>query len=293
MRRFGNAVEMLVTVQAIKAGLIGVVQGSLLGSILSNLLLVLGMSFFAAGMNEKESHFNATGASASTSCLVLGSIALAMPTIFDGVPGTTAQDALDISRFSSMVIAGIYLCFLIFQLGTHAYLYAGSGEEEEEPELSPIVALLLLFLSTVVVAISSEYLVDSIEGVSEDYGMPKAFIGVILLPIVGNAAEHATSVTVAAKGKMDLALGVAVGSSTQIILLVVPFAVIVGWIVDQPMSLDFRKFDATVLILSVFLASSMLQNGKSNWLEGVMLVATYVLIAIMCWYLPDDTGEID
>jgi len=168
-------------------------------------------------------------------------------------------------------------------------IYSGGEEEqEEEPELSACSSVILLLSSTFMVAINSEYLVDSIEEVSVECGVPKAFIGVILLPIVGNAAEHATSVTVAAKGKMDLALGVAVGSSTQIILLVVPFAVIVGWVVDQPMSLDFRKFDATVLVLSVFLASGMLENGMSNWLEGAMLVATYILIAIMCWYLPDE-----
>jgi len=286
---FGNAVEMIVTVQAIKAELLSVVKGSLLGSILSNLLLVLGMAFFAAGLTRKESTFNNTAANANATCLTLGAIALGLPTIYDTVPGTSFEDCVSISRISSIVIAAIYVCFLIFQLGTHAHLFA-TDEAEEEAEISPYSAVALLISATCCVAYCSEFLVASIEGVSEEYGLPKSFIGVILLPIVGNAAEHATSVTVAAKGKMDLALGVAVGSSTQIILLVVPFSVIVGWYYDVPMTLDFRIFDATVLLLSVFLASSVLQNGSSNWLQGVMLCATYVLLAIICWYLPDEEG---
>jgi len=181
--------------------------------------------------------------------------------------------------------------FLVFQLVTHADLFGEDGDEEEEVTMSACTSVALLLSATCCVAVCSEYLVDSIEGVSEDYGLPKAFIGVILLPIVGNAAEHATAVTVAAKGKMDLALGVAIGSSTQIALFVVPFAVLVGWFFDVPMSLDFRIFDASVLMLSVFLASGILQDAQSNWLEGAMLVATYILIAIICWFIPDE-GEV-
>lgn len=287
---FGNAVEMIVTISAVKAGLVSVVQGSLLGSILSNLLLVLGMAFFAAGIKTKESRFNSAGASANMSCLCLGSLALALPTIYNHIPHTAAEDVLMISRISSIVIGAVYVMFLIFQLHTHAELFGGSAgeEEEEEPPLTVWSSACLLLVATITVAVCSEYLVDSIEGVTEEYGLPKAFIGVILLPIVGNAAEHVTAVTVATKGKMDLALGVAIGSSTQIALFVVPFAVIVGWIVDVPMSLDFRSFDSTVLLLSVILASGMLQDGSSNWLEGAMLMATYLLIAIICWYIPEE-----
>jgi len=288
---FGNAVEMIVTIQALQAGLISVVQGSLLGSILSNLLLVLGMAFFAGGLRIKEQHFNATGASTNTTCLTLSSIALALPTIYSHHPGTTFEDCLTLSRICSCVIAFIYVLFLVFQLHTHSYLFVSEGEEEdEESVLSLVNSLALLFLTTCVVAYSSGFLVDSIEGVTEEYGMPKAFIGVILLPIVGNAAEHATAVTVAVKDKMNLSIGVAVGSSTQIALFVVPFAVIVGWFIDVPMSLDFRMFDATVLMVSVLLTTNVLHDGSSNWLEGVMLMATYVLIAIIIWFIPDEEG---
>mmetsp|Transcript_47622 Transcript_47622/g.137020 ORF Transcript_47622/g.137020 Transcript_47622/m.137020 type:complete len:307 (+) Transcript_47622:98-1018(+) len=288
---FGNAVEMIVTVNAIKAGLVTVVQGSLLGSILSNLLLVLGMAFFAAGLWMKESKFSSTGASANMTCLALGSIALALPTIYSKLPEATSEDMLMISRISSVVIAIVYVMFLIFQLVTHADVFGEEDGEEEQVTMSAPTCVVLLLSSTCCVAVCSEYLVDSIEGVSEQYGLPKAFIGVILLPIVGNAAEHATAVTVAAKGKMDLSLGVAIGSSTQIALFVVPFSVLVGWYYDVPMSLDFRVFDASVLILSVFLASGVLHDGQSNWLEGAMLVATYILIAIICWFIPETEEE--
>jgi Ca2+:H+ antiporter len=283
---FGNAVEMIVTVNAIRANLVDVVQGSLLGSILSNLLLVLGMAFFAAGCITSEPSFNATGAATNTSCLVLASTALALPTIYNYLPGATGEEVLAISRISSCVLAAIYLLFLFFQLKTHAHLFADEGEEEET-DLSALSSVLILFGATCAVAVCSEILVDSIEGVTEDYGMPKAFIGVILLPIVGNAAEHTTAVTVAIKGKMDLSLGVAVGSSTQIALFVVPFAVLIGWWVDVEMTLDFRCFDATVLLLSVFLASSVLHDGHANWLEGAMLIGTYILIAVIAWYIPE------
>eukprot|EP00930_Biecheleria_cincta_P019566 TRINITY_DN14898_c0_g3_i1.p1 TRINITY_DN14898_c0_g3~~TRINITY_DN14898_c0_g3_i1.p1 ORF type:complete len:421 (+),score=59.30 TRINITY_DN14898_c0_g3_i1:135-1397(+) len=282
---FGNAVEMIVTVNAIRSGLVSVVQGSLLGSILSNMLLVLGMAFFAAGMVTKESRFSAAGASANMTCLTLGSIVLALPTIFNSMDGVENEDVIKVSRISSGIIALVYICFLIFQLGTHAHLFGGE-EEEEEPTISACSSVILLLAATLCVAVNSEFLVDSIEGVSEEYGLPEAFIGVILLPIVGNAAEHATAVTVAAKGKMDLALGVAIGSSTQIALLVVPFSVMVGWAADVPMSLDFRLFDTSVMVLSVIITASAVQDGRSNWLEGAVLIAIYVLIAIICWYIP-------
>lgn len=284
---FGNAVEMIVTINALRAGLVGVVQGSLLGSILSNLLLVLGMAFFAAGLRMKESSFNSTGASANMTCLTLSSIALALPTIYSNLPDTNQEDMLMISRISSLVIAAVYLLFLWFQLVTHADIFGEDDEEEEQGAMSCFTSVMMLFMATVVVAVCSEFLVDSIEGVSEEYGLPKAFIGVILLPIVGNAAEHTTAVTTAAKGKMNLSLGVAIGSSTQIALFVLPFSVVIGWFYDVPMSLDFHVFYCTVLILSVVITSTVLHDGASNWLEGAMLIATYILIAIICWFIPE------
>jgi len=285
---FGNAVEMIMCVQAVKAGLIQVVQGNLLGSILSNLLLVLGMAICASGILRKQQSFNAQGAAANMTCQAVASISVCLPTMFRAVSGASEADVLMISRVCSIFLMLVYGLFLYFQLKTHADLFAEEdGEEDTSDMLAPSPSVLLLFLATLVVAACSEALVDSIEEVSENYGLPKAFIGVILLPIVGNAAEHATAVTCAYKGMMDLALGVAVGSSTQIALFVVPCAVMFGWIYDQPMNLAFRNFDTACQMLSVFLVSQVLQHGNTNWLHGSMLMTTYLLIACITWFIPE------
>eukprot|EP00928_Gymnodinium_smaydae_P061355 TRINITY_DN45450_c0_g1_i1.p1 TRINITY_DN45450_c0_g1~~TRINITY_DN45450_c0_g1_i1.p1 ORF type:complete len:426 (-),score=92.91 TRINITY_DN45450_c0_g1_i1:82-1359(-) len=292
---FGNAVEMIITINAIKAGLVGVVQDSLIGSILSNLLLVMGMAFVGSFFKANDVAFNQTGAGANVTCLVLASMALCLPTVYTFVPNTTEADTLLLSRYAALVMATIYMFFLYFQLGTHSSAFAekpaeGEAAEEEPAEEAVIAAptaIALLLAATCCVAACSEVLVDSIEGVTEKYGMPQAFIGTILLPIVGNAAEHTTAVTAAVKGKMDLALGVAVGSSTQIGLFVVPFSVIVGWIVDVPMTLNFEVFQSVCFFLSVFIASQVLADGSANWFEGSMLIATYVLVAIVVWFIPD------
>eukprot|EP00428_Durinskia_dybowskii_P040388 CAMPEP_0170261330 /NCGR_PEP_ID=MMETSP0116_2-20130129/30545_1 /TAXON_ID=400756 /ORGANISM="Durinskia baltica, Strain CSIRO CS-38" /LENGTH=433 /DNA_ID=CAMNT_0010512393 /DNA_START=113 /DNA_END=1414 /DNA_ORIENTATION=- len=285
---FGNAVEMIVTINAIRAGLVSVVQQSLIGSILSNLLLVLGMAFIASGLVNKASSFNATGAGTNVSCLVLSSLALTLPTVFSYIPDTTPEASVKLSRVVALVMAMVYVAFLWFQLRTHADLFAAEEEELDEAEqaLSPSVSAALLFATTCAVAFCSEYLVASIEGVSDQYGVPYSFIGLILLPIVGNAAEHTTAVTVAYKDKMDLALGVAVGSSTQIALFVVPFSVIVGWCYGVDMTLNFQVFDTTVFLLSVFIASGILGDGRANWFEGLMLCSTYAIVAIITWYIP-------
>mmetsp|Transcript_60148 Transcript_60148/g.127415 ORF Transcript_60148/g.127415 Transcript_60148/m.127415 type:complete len:478 (-) Transcript_60148:254-1687(-) len=285
---FGNAVEMIMCVQAVRAGLIQVVQGNLLGSILSNLLLVLGMSICASGLLRKTQRFNADGAAANMTCQAVASISVCLPTMFKGVAGSTEEEVLMISRVCSIFLMAVYGLFLFFQLKTHSDLFADEEDEEaHEENLSPTLSIILLFCCTLVVAACSDSLVDSIEDVSTNYGLPKAFIGTILLPIVGNAAEHATAVTCAYKGMMDLALGVAVGSCTQIALFVVPCAVMFGWVFDQPMNLAFRNFDTACQMLSVFLVSQVLQHGNTNWLHGAMLMTTYSLIAVITWFIPE------
>jgi len=285
---FGNVVEMIMCIQAVRAGLISVVQGALLGSVLSNLLLVLGMAIFASGTIRKSSDFNAKGAAANMTCQLVASISICLPTCFSTVSETIMlEQELMISRICSVFLIIVYVMFLYFMLKTHADLFADEDEEEADADaLSPTLSAVLLFACTVVVFLCSECLVDAIEGVSEGYGLSKAFIGIILLPIVGNAAEHATAVTAAYKGMMDLALGVAVGSSTQIALFVVPSAVMFGWVWDQPMNLNFSVFDTTCLMLTVFLVSQVLAHGETNWLHGAMLVVVYVFIAVQTLFIP-------
>jgi len=279
---FGNAVEMIMCVQAVKLGLIRVVQGNLLGSILSNLLLVLGMAIIASGMARKSQQFNAKGAAANMSCQLCASISVCLPTVFASIRGNTTEDVLQVSRICSFFLVAIYVMFLYFMLKTHADLFADEEEEQEmEDSLSPALSTILLMACTLVVFFCSECLVDSIDEVSRTYNLSKNFIGVILLPIVGNAAEHATAVTCAYKGMMDLALGVAVGSSTQIALFVVPCAVVAGYFYDTPMNLNFTVFDTICQMLTVFLVSQVLQHGSTNWLHGVMLITVYFFIALI------------
>jgi len=189
---------------------------------------------------------------------------------------------LAISRGASFTLALLYVFYLIFQLKTHPEEFAAeSGDEEEvESEMSIGCAILMLSVVTVIVAVCSELLVGTIEEVTEKWNLSRAFVGVVLLPIVGNAAEHATAVTVAYKDKMDLSLGVALGSSTQIALLVVPVCVMSGWIIGVPMDLNFKPVATGILLLTVLIVCGLTSDGQSNWMEGVMLLAAYFLIAV-------------
>jgi Ca2+:H+ antiporter len=315
---FGNAVEMILTVQTLRAGQIGVVKGTLLGSILSNLLLVLGMSFFVGGLTPskgsrigKEQTFSTQAALTNMTMLLLACSAFAFPAVFfsqdeigrehlesqESEEGTFAAGStprlLQISRWCSVYILAAYVAFLFFQLYTHVDVFkGGSGDEEEEEDdeaqLSPAVAVALLFVTTCLVAASSEFLVDSIDGLVDSWGLGKAFIGVILLPIVGNACEHAGAVRMAVYDKMDITIGIAVGSSTQIALFVVPFAVIVGWAIDQPMDLDLGALYTTIMMMAVLITFSVVSDGNTNWLEGFMLMIAYLVVATLFWFLPEN-----
>eukprot|EP00425_Heterocapsa_triquetra_P030416 CAMPEP_0195112948 /NCGR_PEP_ID=MMETSP0448-20130528/100774_1 /TAXON_ID=66468 /ORGANISM="Heterocapsa triquestra, Strain CCMP 448" /LENGTH=443 /DNA_ID=CAMNT_0040149837 /DNA_START=27 /DNA_END=1355 /DNA_ORIENTATION=+ len=286
---FGNAVEMILMVQTLRSGHLEVVKGTLLGSVLSNLLLVLGMSFFLGGLKGekrmgKEQQFSKEAALTNMTMLLLASSAFALPTVFftdmdtamhkDGHGEMDPTIVLQISRWCSIYILMAYVAFLIFQLYTHIEVFAAAAEEEESEEahLSPGVAVALLFITTCFVAASSEWLVDSIDGLIEEWHMTKAFIGIILLPIVGNACEHAGAVRMAMADKVDITIGIAVGSSTQIALFVVPVSVLIGWAIDQPMDLNFGSLYTTVMVFAVLIAFSIITDGASNWLEGFMLM---------------------
>jgi len=282
----GNAVEMILTVFALREGLVEVVKGSLVGSVLSNLLLVLGMSFFFGGLNYKEQVFSADSARTQASLLLLAVLALVLPTLVASQASGPIPATLLVSRGCAVVLALLYGLYLYFQFVSHKDEFeAEEGEEEEEEaELSPGGATAVLAAATLVIAACSESLTGSVGGMTKDLGISESFVGVVLLPIVGNAAEHLTAVSVAAKNKMDLALGVALGSSTQIALFVVPFSVLIGWYVGVPMDLNFHVLPASVLLLTALIVSSTIADGRSNWLEGAMLVAAYVLIGIAFWY---------
>ncbi|EPZ31149.1 Calcium/proton exchanger CAX domain-containing protein [Rozella allomycis CSF55] len=271
---FGNAVEMILSIVALKEGLIRVVQASLLGSILSNLLLVLGFCFVAGGLKHKEQRFNMTAAQTSSSLMTMSVMSLLVPAaMMASSPAIEIPEnnnsLLALSHGTAIILLCLYILYLIFQLRTHVHLYADDeGDEEEEPILSVPYAISLLVIVTILVSVCAEFLVGSIEVVSSSWGLSETFIGLILLPIVGNAAEHVTAVTVAMKNKMNLAIGVAIGSSMQIALFVTPFLVIVGWFMGQNLTLFFHTFETSVMFISVLIVNYLIQDGTSNWLEG-------------------------
>ncbi|KAL2817364.1 sodium/calcium transporter [Aspergillus granulosus] len=324
---FGNAVELIVAIIALVHDETLIVQTSLIGSMLSNLLLVLGMCFFLGGINRLEQHFNPVVAQTAASLLALSVGCLIIPTAFDTWSTADTSKIAQLSRGTSIMMLVIYGCYLFFQLKSHTEIYnapsqksekrrqkvsdgdtsrgiaqighmsaamAGSHqvslpnpeeEEPEEPQLSVFVALLTLCISTAFVGICAEFMVDSIDSLTEGNGISKTFVGLILLPIVGNAAEHATAVTVAIKDKMDLSIGVAVGSSMQIALLVLPFIVVLGWILGKDeMTLDFDAFQVILLFVAVLLVNYLIADGKSHWLEGVLLMMMYLIIALAAWF---------
>lgn len=215
-----------------------------------------------------------------------------------------AQDKiLLLSRGTSIILLGLYLLYLYFQLKSHAKLFDSEAPPEESSSgddggakegsvLHPASAAVALVIITLGVAVCAEYLVDSIDAIVERTGISKTFVGLILLPIVGNAAEHVTAVIVSWKNKMDLALGVAIGSSMQIALFVTPFLVILGWIIDREMTLQFKGFETVVFFLSVLVVNYLIQDGRSNYLEGAMCLGTYIIIAIAFYVYPDDAGDI-
>ncbi|BGP46253.1 hypothetical protein JCM10450v2_002093 [Rhodotorula kratochvilovae] len=326
---FGNAVELIVGVLALKRGELRIVQTSLLGSILSNLLLVLGMSFMAGGLKFKEQTFQATAAQASSSLMVLGTATLVIPAAYranqldgslsnDG-PGvlslldefgkkTDISGLLKLSRGTAIILLFCYASYLFFQLRTHHYLFEDPTEHEhEDAKMNIQTAVGALVAVTVVTSFCADYLVGAIDEFAMDYSIPKAFIGLILLPIVGNAAEHVTSIWMAirpatspakatldlalgrrsclkALGKMELTIGVAIGSSIQIGVGLIPILVIVGWIINQDLTLFFENFETIVLFVSVLLVDILVSDGKSNYLEGLLLIALYLVIALAFWF---------
>mmetsp|Transcript_25392 Transcript_25392/g.45830 ORF Transcript_25392/g.45830 Transcript_25392/m.45830 type:complete len:558 (-) Transcript_25392:153-1826(-) len=286
---FGNAVEMVVAIQALLADDFRVVQASLIGSIFSNLLLVLGMCFLCGGIKHSEQEFIAQGAVASIALLGFFGLMLLMPEFFtdgqeDGGDGKDVE--MTISRIGALLLILMYGQLLFFQLNTHVHLFEG---DDDVAAIIPFSwALTGLVVITGVVTLFSEYLVGSIDGFCEEFHLGRSFVGVILIPVVGNAVEHISAVTVAMKNKMDLALGIALGSSVQIGLFVLPMVVLVGELTGKNMSMQFPRFEVYLYLLSVIIVSLCLTNQRSNWLEGSLLVFTYVIIAVGIYFEEED-----
>ena len=287
---FGNAAELIIVGLAIYAAsndpaiqdtMVTVTQASLIGSILGNMLLVLGLAMVWGGLKKKEQSFNSDAIQMNGSLLLLAVIAFIIPSALHHSEGSIG-DIENVSRYASIVLLVIYGFALLFQLKTHAHVFAtapGHGVHEE-PEMTNRDAWILLILATVLVAWMAHILVHSLEAAVDEWGMPELFIGVILLPFFGNAAEHFTAVIVAGKDKMDLSVAIAIGSSVQIALFAAPVMVLFAWAVGVPLTLEFGMLETAATFLSVLVVNSILADGKSNWLEGLMLLGSYVILAL-------------
>ena len=292
---FGNAAEIIISVVAINAGLIELVKASITGSILGNIMLIFGLSLIAGGVKHKEQIFNRENAGLQSSLIFLAIIGLAIPTILS----TTVLKPIDLesqlklqilSDVLAIVLICVYVAGILFTFFTHKHLFVAPGDADEVLEQnhnrwSKRKSFLILGASMVGVVAVSEILVGSVEETSKQFGFGELFVGAIIVGIVGNAAEHSSAILLARKGKIDLSIGIAAGSGTQIALFVVPILVMVGIILGQPFTLEFTLYELATLFLAAIIMNLIAHDGKSNWFEGIMLTAVYLIIAIGFYFI--------
>lgn len=278
---FGNATELIISFFALKEGLFEVVKSSIAGAVIGNILLVLGASMLAGGLKFKTQKFNKKVAEVSSNMLLFAVIGLCIPALFTHTlaPNLLNTQYEGLSIFVAIVMIIIYILSLFFSFNTHKDLYTSAQEDEEgSAKWSLRKAILILVFSTILIAVESEFLVSGIEPITHSLGLSQFFVGIILIPIIGNAAEHTTAIIMARKNKMDVALEIAIGSSLQIILFVAPVLIFTS-LFFTPMSIIFNEFELIALIAAVLIANRVSHDGESNWLEGVQLLSVYLIIA--------------
>jgi Ca2+:H+ antiporter len=282
---FGNATELIIAFFAMKAGLFDVVKASLAGSVIGNTLLVLGLSMLVGGLKHKNQTFNHEAVEVSASMLLFALIGLIVPAVFTH----TVNPALLNTRYEGLsvmvavIMFVIYILSLIFSFYTHKDLYSVDHSQESIPKWSVKTAVLVLVAATVVIGFESEFFVSAVEPMTQTMGLSEFFVGIILVPLIGNAAEHSTAVVMAYKNKMDVAIEIALGSSLQIILFVMPVLVFLS-LLFTPMSIVFNEFELIALFFSVLIANRVANDGQSNWLEGAQLLAVYAVMGA-CFFI--------
>jgi Ca2+:H+ antiporter len=281
---FGNVTELILAIFLILEDRIEIVKASLTGSILGNLLLVLGLSFLLGGLKHEEQEYNARSASVHATSLVLAVTGLLMPALFALGGDRPLIQREVVSGTVAAVLIALYVAALAFTLVTHEHLFR-TPEEHEEPSWSRRKAIGFLLGSTALVAIMAEFLVGSLDTAIESLGLSEAFVGLILIPIIGNAAEHSSAVMFALRNKVDVTLEIAIGSSTQIALFVAPALVFISLLVGHPMDFVFSTFEVAAVALSTFLVFMISVDGRSNWLEGAQLVGAYGIMAISFYFV--------
>lgn len=306
---FGNAAELIIALFALSKGLDGVVKASITGSIIGNILLVLGLSFLCGGVKFRHQEFNRTAASINATALTLAAIALVIPTVFHQaaalVPvvqgGWTPAKEQSLSLAIALVLIVTYALTLLFSLVTHRELFVGEqshgvfadvGKERTDAEDHGVAwsvrkSVTILLGATALVALVSEFLVGAVEGARETLGLTEVFVGVIVVAIIGNAAEHSSAILMAMRNKMDLSLGIALGSSLQIALFVAPVLLFASYLFGSPMNLEFTIPEVVAVVASIIIVEQISGDGESNWVEGVQLLSVYAILGILFYFLPD------
>jgi Ca2+:H+ antiporter len=290
---FGNAAELIIALLALHKGLYGVVKASLTGSILGNLLLVTGASILAGGLRYKVQRFNAAGARIQATMMLLATVALVMPGAFHHLAGPRERaNEASLSLWIGAVLLVTYAASLWFSLRTHKQFFTTPSSVPEEPDKPAPWSIgrsfLVLALSTALIAWMSEILVGSVGAAAERLGMTSIFVGVIVVAIVGNAAEHSTAVLSARDNRMDLALAISNGSSLQIALFVAPVLLIASrFLAPRPMDLVFTPAEVVAVVMAVLINAQICSDGESNWLEGAQMLAVYVIMGIVFYFLPE------
>ncbi|MFZ5814547.1 MAG: calcium/proton exchanger [Bacillota bacterium] len=284
---FGNAAEMIIVILAVKEGLYEMVKASITGSILGNALLVMGAGMFLGGLRFSQQTFNPMLARFNTSLMFIAITALVIPAVVHMGPHPVTDTGLaHLSLLAAVVLIGAYAASLYFSFKTHAHLFVAAGGHSEHPEWSKRKAIGILAGATLLVVIMSEVLVVSIEPVLETLGWSQLFVGVVVVALVGNVAEHSSSIVLAMKNRMDAAVEIAIGSTTQIAMLVAPVAVFTSWLFGHPMSLEFIGPELVAILVSVLLVNQVSRDGETNWLEGLLLLGAYVIMAAAFYFIP-------
>jgi Ca2+:H+ antiporter len=288
---FGNAAELIIAVVALRAGLNDLVEASIAGSIIGNMLLVLGAAMLVGGLRHSEQHFNPTGARSQATMLTLAAIALIVPAAFEDADGMTATGVGRISIAVSVVLLLAYSLYLVFALVTHSALFAGSSLREEAAlPMSAPRSVTVLVAATVGIAWMSEIMVGAIEPMAHELGLSKVFVGVFLVAFLGNAAEHSTAIVAALKNRMDLSLSISIGSSVQVALFVAPALVLASYFIGPtPMDLAFPVGLVLMVILSVLITGQVAGDGRSDWLKGMQLLAVYLILGLTYFFLSPAT----
>jgi len=286
----GNLPELIIAMVALRAGLLEMVRGSLIGALLANLLLALGLAFFVGGLRHRTQEYNPAGARTYASMMLLSAVAMVVPSTFHRLNGDTApQHAQALDTGVVLVLLAAYVLYLVFMLRTHPEVFAGAKAAEVEPGVAQSTrrAGITLLAASLGAAWMSEILVGAAEATGHALGMSPMFIGIVLLAIVGGAAESAAAIAMARKNQMDLSVGIAMGSCIQITLFVTPVLVLLSALIaPEPLTLEFSRVEIGALFLGVLIGAHVAGDGHSNWFKGVLLIAFYIILAAMFYLTP-------